>query len=298
MRAWIALAASAACVLALGACGDDEPSAELQQKMTETAKVQLAQAQPAPQAAPGMAQGQPGMPAPAPYPAAGGTQPGMAQPPAQQAMTQPGMAQPGMAQPGMAQPGQPGSFMPGEHAPAAGMPGMGGMQANAASGVVINGVDIPPQTLAQLGQIPPGRYWYDQISGLWGIEGYPVQGQIQPGLPLGGPLQPTASGAGVTAQNTGVFFNGRELHPMEVQGLIQIFGQAPPGRYWLNAQLVGGPEGGGPMFNLAQAMQGAQGQGGTTYVPGMAGTTGTSVGVDENGCGMVSMPDGSFHSGC
>jgi hypothetical protein len=56
--------------------------------------------------------------------------------------------------------------------------------------------------------IPPGRYWYDSKSGLWGMEGGPTVGQIFPELELGGPLQPNASGGG-----TGVFINGRELHP-------------------------------------------------------------------------------------
>ena len=123
-----------------------------------------------------------------------------------------------------------------------------------AAEVVVNGTPLAPELVAQIAaayrtQIVPGRYWYDPVAGLWGIEGGPVAGQIQPGLALGGPLRPGASGGG-----TGVFINGRELHPSDVRGLQQLFGVVLPGRYWLNAMGVGGYEGGPPAFDLGAAL--------------------------------------------
>ena len=60
--------------------------------------------------------------------------------------------------------------------------------------------------------VAAGRYWYDAFSGVWGMEGGPAQGQIHPGLQLGGPLRADASGG-----DTGVFVNGRQLHRLEVR---------------------------------------------------------------------------------
>lgn len=105
--------------------------------------------------------------------------------------------------------------------------------------------------------LPPGRYWYDQVSGLWGIEGGPSVGQITAGLPLGGPLQPGAS-----MSDTGVFFNGREIHVDELLELMRMFGEVPPGRYWLGADLVGGIEGQPASFDLKAADAAASGSSG------------------------------------
>jgi hypothetical protein len=137
-----------------------------------------------------------------------------------------------------------------------------GSGAHAQQGVVVNGVALDPQTIAQLqrvyGAITPGRYWYDPVSGLWGRERGPTAGQIAPGLRLGGPLRRDASGG-----RTGVFVNGRELHPGDVAQLQQLYGAVNPGRYWLNAQGIGGYEGGPAQFNLpAAAAQAAQRSGG------------------------------------
>jgi hypothetical protein len=49
---------------------------------------------------------------------------------------------------------------------------------------------------------------------------------------------------------TGVFINGRELHPLDVQGLQQLIGQVLPGRWWVDAQGNYGLEGGPPLGNL------------------------------------------------
>ncbi len=151
---------------------------------------------------------------------------------------------------------------------------------------VMQTMGIPPQAAT----IPPGRYWYDDVSGLWGMEGGPTVGQIFPGLELGGPLQPDASGSG-----TGVFINGRELHPEEVAFLQRIFGAVIPGRYWMDWQGIGGYEGGPALFNVAAAAAaGAQGgmYGGQTRRTLFGGT-----GSDGN-CSYYMHPGGSSVMTC
>ena len=91
-----------------------------------------------------------------------------------------------------------------------------------------------------------GRYWYDRRSGAWGMEGGPTMSFILPSLPLPGPMPENISGGG-----TGIFINGRELHPADRQALIFMFGAAWPGRYWLDANGNLGFEGGGVLINLA-----------------------------------------------
>jgi len=122
--------------------------------------------------------------------------------------------------------------------------------AAAPSPVFVNGVALQSQQINFLQQqyavrVLPGRYWYDPVSGAWGFEGGPALGQIYPGLALGGPLRADASRG-----NTGVFINGRELHLNDVMALRRCT-QVYRGRYWVNAQGIGGVEGGPPMFNLA-----------------------------------------------
>ena len=94
-------------------------------------------------------------------------------------------------------------------------------------GIVVNGQPLSIQEVLHYGvDLPPGRYWYDQISGLWGFEGGPSVGQIAPGVPLGGALRIDASSG-----NTGVFINGREIHMLELLELRAIFGEVPLGRF-------------------------------------------------------------------
>jgi hypothetical protein len=129
--------------------------------------------------------------------------------------------------------------------------------------ILINDRPLTGAEIAYYGvDLPPGRYWYDQVSGLWGIEGGPSAGQIMAGLPLGGPLQPHAS-----MSDTGVFINGREIHVDEVLELIRMFGEVPPGRYWLGADLVGGVEGQPASFDLkaADAAESGEAGGGKRY---------------------------------
>jgi hypothetical protein len=95
-----------------------------------------------------------------------------------------------------------------------------------------------------------GRYWYDDKCGAWGLEGGPTIGIILPSLPLPGPMPENISGGG-----TGIFINGREVHPADRQALIAMFGTAIPGRYWLDRYGNLGIEGGGVLVNLVVAAQ-------------------------------------------
>ncbi|MCP4431576.1 MAG: hypothetical protein GY806_11400 [Gammaproteobacteria bacterium] len=118
--------------------------------------------------------------------------------------------------------------------------------------IIVNGQELDSQQGGALiqyyGGIPAGNYWYDRVSGLWGLLGGPSTGQILPNLNLGGDLQAASSGGG-----TGVFINGREIHIKELDNLQQIYGVVIKGRYWMNAQLIGGFEDGPAIFNLGVA---------------------------------------------
>jgi len=121
--------------------------------------------------------------------------------------------------------------------------------------VYINCVKLDDATAQALGTrykipIQNGRYWYDATCGAWGVEGGPTAGFIYPGLKFPGPMPVNISQGG-----TGIFINGREIHPLDQMALQQIFGTTIPGRYWLDAQGNLGPEGGGAIANLAAAIQ-------------------------------------------
>jgi hypothetical protein len=118
--------------------------------------------------------------------------------------------------------------------------------------VIVNGVVLSQETLAALQRIypvpiKPGRYWYDDVSGAYGMEGWPIAGQISPGLHLGGPLRADASRG-----TSRVFINGRQLTTGE-KVYIELACRTPvvPGRYFVNALGLGGIEGGPISFNLA-----------------------------------------------
>lgn len=143
--------------------------------------------------------------------------------------------------------------------PAAASAGAGSMQqANDDSGksrVFINGTALTRQQVAGFEQqyqtkLIDGRFWYDDKCGAWGLEGGPTAGLILPSLPLPGPMPANISGGG-----TGIFINGREIHPIDRQVLTGMFGTALPGRYWLDGYGNLGVEGGGFLVNLAAAAQ-------------------------------------------
>lgn len=118
--------------------------------------------------------------------------------------------------------------------------------------IFINGAELEKHQGRALiilyGQIPAGNYWYDRKSGLWGKVGGPSSGQFLPNMGLGGELDPQASGGG-----TEVFVNGREIHVKELNRLQELYGEIQPGRYWMNARLVGGRVGEPAIFNLNAA---------------------------------------------
>ncbi|MEL6809975.1 MAG: hypothetical protein AAFP76_01420 [Bacteroidota bacterium] len=127
--------------------------------------------------------------------------------------------------------------------------------------VYVNDVRVPQQTLHQLAahyniQIQDGRYWYDQYTGAWGVQGGPTLGFALPFMNLGGPLKANASNG-----NTRVFVNGRELHYRDVQALQRII-TVIPGRYWLDSKGNGGYEGAPASFNLLYL---ARQSGGSTF---------------------------------
>ena len=120
----------------------------------------------------------------------------------------------------------------------------------------------------------PGRYWYDAVSGAWGFERGPTAGFLPPGLSLGGPLRADASGGG-----TGVFINGREIHPLDVAALSQL-GPVWRGRWWVNAQGYFGPEGGPVWGNIWANVQ----RGGGRSSGGYSSNGQQFLGRDSDGC--------------
>jgi hypothetical protein len=125
--------------------------------------------------------------------------------------------------------------------------------------VIINGSPIDDATAMHLAAgigvaAQPGRYWYDGLSGAFGVEGQATRGFLPPGLALGGAPRPDASGGG-DGRYGGVFVNGRELHPIDIAGLQRLLGQVIPGRYWVDAHGSFGLEGGAPLGNLRAIAQ-------------------------------------------
>ncbi|MBK9489647.1 MAG: hypothetical protein IPO07_13290 [Haliscomenobacter sp.] len=98
---------------------------------------------------------------------------------------------------------------------------------------IINDEVVAAQTISQLEsaykvKFVPGNYWYDRMTGAFGRKGGPCTGVGIAGLNIGGSLKSNASGGG-----TGVFINGRDLHPQDV-AVFQTFMQVIPGRYWMD----------------------------------------------------------------
>ena len=127
--------------------------------------------------------------------------------------------------------------------------------------VFVNRVRLDANTLNAIeseGQFPiaDGRYWYDFNTGAWGVEGGPTAGFIYPGLSLPGPMPVNISGGG-----TGIYINGREIHPLDQQALMQLFGVTYRGNFWMDATGNLGYVGGPAIANILQASQAAQGGG-------------------------------------
>jgi hypothetical protein len=137
------------------------------------------------------------------------------------------------------------------------------------------------ETMYQI-RMEDGHYWYDYICGAWGVEDGPTVGFIMAGLDFPRPLPADISGGG-----TGIFINGREIHPLDQRGLQQLFGITYPGHYWLDSQgnlgIVGGPA----IVNIVAAIQTAQRQqagGSSTHGYGSAyGARGALAGDGQGG---------------
>lgn len=135
--------------------------------------------------------------------------------------------------------------------------------------------------------VEPGRYWYDPVSGLWGIEGLFALGQIPAGLALGGPLSEAASGS-----LTDVLLNGRSLHPVELAFLESLLGDIPPGRYFLLESGEYGEEGGEVEGSIARpAGGGRRSILGHSDVGSVIGGDGI-VGFIDGATGVTCGPDG------
>ncbi len=162
--------------------------------------------------------------------------------------------------------------------------------------IIINRVALTAAEISAVEQqygvrLQAGRFWYDRECGAWGLEGGPVMGYVMPGLTIGGPLPPDASGG-----STGVFVNGRELHPQDVAGL-QRFMIVQRGRYTMDAFWNCGFEGWPPLFNLAQLMRTqAGGDGGPWSYTTKSFTNNTTVGGDGGDFMYVSGKDANGES--
>jgi hypothetical protein len=146
-----------------------------------------------------------------------------------------------------------------------------------ASALRVNGVVIEPERVRRFEQekglrIPPGDFWYDKISGAWGITGGPTIGFTTPGMDLGGPLKANASNG-----NTGVFINGRQLHLQDVLGLQSLGVPVQQGRWWVDHLGNFGIE--GSTIQIGNLFQFSRGQGGAyqrSTAGGYIGSDGTT----------------------
>jgi len=169
------------------------------------------------------------------------------------------------------------------------------------STVFINQVAATRAQLDELRQTygaepPPGRYWYDPHSGLYGLWGHEAAGYIRPGHQF--PPVPAEASDG----HTGVFINGRQLNMNEAMYLQRIFGVVYQGRWWLDGQTGNlGAEGNDmPIANLVVAIQQTQRSAGAgkeyNYRDNLSGTSAMSDGK----CMWMNVPgSGSvMSSGC
>jgi len=188
--------------------------------------------------------------------------------------------------------GTPGSTQRFMFRRAGGAPPPAAAQGNSSRQVIINNVPLTDARIAELERtysirIGDADYWYDAVLGAWGVKGSPVLGFISPSLPLPGPMPADASGRGAS----GIFINGRELHPQDVTALQRITGTVVPGRYFLTAAGIAGYEGGPPQWNLAALVAQAGGNPSNSWQTRL-GASGFSDGTT----GAVFLPNGGIVS--
>ncbi len=152
-----------------------------------------------------------------------------------------------------------------------------GMGVDPVSILRVNGVTIAEEQVHRYEQemrmkIPRGDFWYDRVSGAWGITGAPTVGFTKPGMDLGGPLKADASNG-----NTGVFINGRQLHIQDVVGLTNLGVPVQQGRWWVDYQGNFGFEGNAiAIGNLFQFSRGKGGSYQRATAGGYIGSDGTT----------------------
>jgi hypothetical protein len=167
------------------------------------------------------------------------------------------------------------------------------------TGVVINEKEISAEQVNAVKQMygaapPPGKYWYDPRSGLYGYWGREAAGYIRPGHDFGALSSRASDG------NTGVFINGREINMTEAQFFQRIFGVVYQGHFWLdgsngNMGIEGNPT---PLANLVAAMQNAQRSSGSGEYHWRDGSGGVVGG--EGNCTFAAIPGAPVYStpGC
>jgi hypothetical protein len=102
--------------------------------------------------------------------------------------------------------------------------------------IIINNIVLTKSQLLEIknryGIEPkPGNYWYDRLSGLYGVYGYPSYGFMYPGHNFGELSRNASSG------NTNVLVNGRELPQPEWAVWSYVLGSyIQPGSYWFDSQ--------------------------------------------------------------
>jgi hypothetical protein len=158
--------------------------------------------------------------------------------------------------------------------------------------VIINNIVLSREQLRDIinkyGIEPkPGNYWYDPVSGLYGVTGYPSYGFMYPGHNFGVLNRNASSG------NTGVLINGRELPQTEWAVFSYVIGYyVQPGKYWLDSRGNVGNEGNNiPVLNLfvlaRQNGYSGKGGGGDNFWSSRFGAGNSN---SDNSQGYVSVP--------
>lgn len=133
----------------------------------------------------------------------------------------------------------------------------------------------------------PGNYWYDPVSGLFGVYGYASYGFMYPGHNFGKVSRNASAG------NTGVLINGRELPQQEWAIWSYIIGNyILPGSYWFDSNGNVGYEGNNiPVLNMfviaRQNSYSGKGSGGDNFWSSRFGAGNSNA---DNSQGYVSVP--------
>ncbi len=158
--------------------------------------------------------------------------------------------------------------------------------------VIINNTVLSKEQIREMATrygIEPkaGNYWYDSLSGLFGVTGYPSYGFMYPGHNFGVLNKNASSG------NTGVLINGRELPQTEWAVWSKLIGYyIQRGSYWFDSNGNVGYEGNNtPVLNLfvlaRQNGYSGKGNGGDNFWSSRYGAGNSN---QDNTQGYVSVP--------